>query len=312
MSRTAWLYHPDFLAHRTGPGHPENPRRLSVIVERVNASGLLNELTAMEPAIASRDTLLLAHDSAYVAWLEEAGASGRMFRADADTIGSPGTWPAALRAAGAVVTAVDAVLRGDVVRAFCAVRPPGHHAERDRAMGFCFLNNVAIGARHAQRRGLRRVAVLDWDVHHGNGTQHIFEEEASVLYVSLHQYPLYPGTGRACERGRGAGQNATLNVPMAPGSTDTDYLRTMEKEVLPTMERFAPEMIFISAGFDAHADDPLAAMRVTAEGFARMTEMTCALAVRVCGGRIVSVLEGGYHLPALAACVEAHIRALLS
>jgi acetoin utilization deacetylase AcuC-like enzyme len=217
----------------------------------------------------------------------------------------------AMLAAGAVLQAVDAVMSGSMVNAFCAVRPPGHHAARSTAMGFCLFNNVAIGARHAQHTyGVQRVAILDWDVHHGNGTQEIFYEDDSVLYASLHQYPSYPGTGGAGEQGRGRGLGATVNCPLPAGSDEAAYLNAFESTIMPALDRFKPELVMISAGFDAHRDDPLAQMRLTEDSFAQFTALVKGCAQTHAGGRIVSVLEGGYHLDALARSVESHLSVL--
>jgi acetoin utilization deacetylase AcuC-like enzyme len=216
-------------------------------------------------------------------------------------------------AAGGVVNAADAVARGEAGRAFCAVRPPGHHAERSNAMGFCFFNNVAIAAEYLRHQhGIERIAILDWDVHHGNGTQHYFEADPNVFFCSIHQHPdtLYPGTGYAEERGTGAGMGATLNVPMAPGSGDEEYRRAFETTILPALDRFRPEFLLISAGFDAHRADPLGHIKLSTEMFGWMTLHAMELARRHCGGRIVSVLEGGYDLTALADSVQAHLEVL--
>ena len=222
-----------------------------------------------------------------------------------DTCASGDSFDVALHAAGAALRAVDAVMTGEAVSAFCAVRPPGHHAERDEPMGFCLLNNAAIAARHAQRRhGADRVAILDWDVHHGNGTQHIFEEDPSVLYISLHQYPFYPGTGSRAEQGIGRGKGATLNVPLPAGTGEEGYRAAFHDEVLPALDDFRPALLIISAGFDAHRDDPLADMLLTDESYAEFTCLVKRFAPTV------SVLEGGYDLEALARSVEAHLRAL--
>lgn len=231
---------------------------------------------------------------------------------DADTIGCSATYAAACRAAGSVLTALDAVAAGRAANAFCAVRPPGHHAERDHAMGFCFFNHVAVGARYAQRSlGLTRIAILDWDLHHGNGTQHLFEDDPDVLYISLHQFPLYPGSGTRHERGMGTGLGATLNIPMAAGSTDTDYRNAFRDDVAPAIKAFAPDLLLISAGFDAHRDDPLGSVLLTEAGFADLTRQACEMASGSAKGRVVSVLEGGYNLDALAASVSAHLDVLM-
>jgi acetoin utilization deacetylase AcuC-like enzyme len=242
---------------------------------------------------------------------EHAG-SGGLFQEDADTVGSPATYDAALHAAGAVLNAVDAVMEGRAANAFCAVRPPGHHAERDRAMGFCFFNNVAIAARHLRdRHRLRRIAILDWDVHHGNGTQNAFYADPGVFYFSVHQFPHYPGTGRRSERGIAGGAGFTLNVPLRAGSGDEDYRRVFSGELRPAMDNFRPDFILISAGFDAHRDDPLSEMLLTEAGFRDLTDAVLDMAARYAEDRIVSVLEGGYNLDAAAASVEAHLRSLM-
>lgn len=307
---TAFLHDPLFLDHRTGWRHPEQPQRLKAILQRLQASPVWARLRQLAPRDATREEIAAVHATAYIDELAARCAAGGMFEVDADTVASPGTYAAACRAAGAVLTAIDAVLDGRVGNAFCAVRPPGHHAERDRAMGFCFFNNVAIGAAHARRRGLGRVAIVDWDVHHGNGTQHAFEADPTVLYISLHQFPLYPNSGRRHENGIGAGEGFTVNLPLAAGATDTDYTRVFREDVQPAIARFRPELILISAGFDAHRDDPLAGMQLTEEGFAEMTRALCAMAAEHARGRLVSVLEGGYNLDALAASVAAHLEVL--
>ncbi len=224
---------------------------------------------------------------------------------------SPGSYRAALQAVGGTLAAIDAVMDGRVANAFCAVRPPGHHAEPSRAMGFCLFNNVAVGARYAQQRyGLGRVLILDWDVHHGNGTQAAFYEDPTVLYVSLHQYPWYPGTGSAEEVGTGPGEGYTLNLPMAAGRGNDEYRTAFELRIQPAVREFSPDFVLISAGFDAHRDDPLAMMNVTEAGYRAMTESVKDWASTTAQGRIVSCLEGGYNLTALADSVEAHVRCL--
>lgn len=312
MVTTALLYHPVFLQHLTGPKHPERRQRLTVIMERLKSSGLLDRMLAVEPSPAPWEAITSIHDAAYVQDLERRCATLRAFLIADDTLASRGTYPAARLAAGAVISATDAVMDRRARNAFCAVRPPGHHAERDRAMGFCFFNNVAIGARHLQRRhGLQRVAIIDWDVHHGNGTERAFYDDPSVLYVSLHQFPHYPGSGRAHDRGLAAGKGYTLNLPMAAGSTGVDYLQAFAHDIRPAITVFKPEFILLSAGFDAHRDDPLSATLLTAEDFGAMTRQVVGLAEEHCGGRLVSVLEGGYDLSALADSVEAHVRELI-
>jgi len=311
-SGTAFLYHPGFQKHQTGWAHPEKRQRLTVILEGLKQAGLWDLL--LHPAVraATVADLTTIHDPLYVERIRTACEAGGLFEPDDVTIGSPGTYEAALTAAGAVLTALDAVIGGQAVNAFCAVRPPGHHAERDRAMGFCFFNNIAIGAKYLQRHhGIGRVAIVDWDVHHGNGTQQAFYDDPSVLYFSIHQYPLYPQSGRACETGSGGGKGFTVNCPLAAGATDTDYRLVFQNDLGPALERFRPEFILVSAGFDAHRDDPLAGMALTEEGFGDLTRLVMEMAAQHCGRRLVSVLEGGYDLNALASSVAAHVGALL-
>ncbi|MEI6564385.1 MAG: histone deacetylase [bacterium] len=311
MRNTAFVYHPVFLKHQTGWTHPEKRQRLTAILDQLKKSGLWEQLIHLEPSPAPIEAITRIHTPAYVESLRLACEAGGLFEPDDSTVGSPGTYEAALMAAGGVLSALDAVMSGHAQNAFCAVRPPGHHAMPDRAMGFCFFNNVAIGARYLQHRhGIRKVAIIDWDVHHGNGTQHAFYNDPSVFYFSLHQYPLYPHGGRACETGEGEGKGYTLNVPMPAGATDADYRRVFSQDLKPALDWFQPEFILISAGFDGHRDDPLASLCLTEQGFAELTQMVVTMAAEYCGNRLISVLEGGYHLPALAASVEAHIRAL--
>ncbi len=302
-----------FEAHDTGPGHPERPERLRSIRAALERSGLLARCRRVEPEPASDELLDLVHDPAYVAQAEAACAAGVRFLDSMDTAVCLASARVARLAAGSVVALARAVARGELSRGFAAVRPPGHHAERDRAMGFCLFNNVAIGARYVQRsEGASRVLVVDWDVHHGNGTQHMFEEDPSVLYVSVHQFPLYPGTGSSGERGRGPGLGTTVNRPLPPGAGDAEFLGALEEALLPAAERFRPDFVMISAGFDAHVADPLAGLRVTTGGFQAATSLVRQVADRHAQGRLVSVLEGGYDLAALAASVEAHVAELLA
>jgi acetoin utilization deacetylase AcuC-like enzyme len=308
MPQTAVAYHPACLDHDAGPGHPERPERLRGIMDRLAGSGLLARVLSLTPEPATLEAIARVHDREYVA--DVCNRSGP-FQAGPDTAGSAGTPRAARLAAGAAIAAVDAVMRGDVRRAFCAVRPPGHHAERGEARGFCFFNTIAIAARHLQAaHGVDRVAIIDWDVHHGNGTQNAFYEDPSVFYASVHQYPLYPGSGRRNESGSGAGRGFTLNVPLASGSTDSDYARVFRDEFEPAVRRFGPQFVLVSAGFDAHQDDPLGGMLVSEQGFGEMTSSVLRMAA-ACSGRVVSILEGGYDIRATAAASEAHVRALM-
>ncbi len=299
-----------YLLHDTGPGHPERSDRLRAIEQRLRASGAWDRLARIGSSVADLQWVGRVHDASYILSLERACAEG-VRQLDADTAISADSYQTALRAVGGTLLACDAVMRGETASAFCAVRPPGHHAERAHAMGFCLFNNVAVAARYLQDRyGLGRVVILDWDVHHGNGTQHIFEEDRSVLYISIHQWPLYPGTGAASEQGRGAGEGFTVNLPLPAGSGDDAYMAAFDRAEAE-MERFGPEFILISAGFDAHWRDPLAGMRVTDDGFRRMMRRMLECAGRLCNGRLVAVLEGGYDLEGLAASVEACLEEMM-
>lgn len=311
-ARTGFLTAPAFLAHDTGPAHPERPARLMAILERLGESGLGEELTCAEARSADRAWIERVHAPEYVSEVERAIARGERLLDEGDTVVSKGSWLAAATAVGAALGAADRVLAGEWRNAFVAARPPGHHALRARAMGFCIFGNVAVLARYLrEEHGLERVAILDWDVHHGNGTQAAFEEDPSVFFASMHQFPHWPGSGAASERGSGAGEGATLNCPLAPGSGDREWLAALEREVLPAIEAFRPQALLISAGFDAHEADPLSQARVSTEGFRAMTRLALELAERCCQGRTISVLEGGYELGALADSVQAHLEELL-
>ena len=313
MGTTGLVYHPAYLDHDMGAGHPESPNRLRAILQQLERSGTAERLRKIEPRKAEDEWITQIHSPSYVAALNtHRPASGRV-ALDADTSMSPGSLPAAYLAAGGALAAVDAIMRGDVEHAFCAVRPPGHHAENAMAMGFCLFNNVAIAARYVQKKyGLSRVLIVDWDVHHGNGTQHSFEQDPSILFFSTHQYPHYPGTGRATERGTGAGEGFTINVPMEAGDGDDEYHAIFLNVLLPAAETFKPEFVIISAGFDAHRDDPLASMGLTEAGYSDLTGLVVGIAKRHAQGRLLSALEGGYHLTALGASVAAHLKALLA
>ena len=309
MNRTPIVYSDHYLDHHTGP-HPETERRLVTIIEHLDAEGMLVDRPLLTPTNAPREAILGVHDAAYVDALERFCAAGGGWL-EPSTVVSAESFDVALLAAGGAIRAVDAVLTGEAMRVFALVRPPGHHATAETGMGFCLFNNVAIAAQYARGRyGLERVAIIDWDVHHGNGTNDIFYDDPQVLFVSTHQYPLYPGSGLARERGTGAGEGYTLNIPLPPRANDADYLRVFDELIGSLVLSYQPELLFVSAGFDAAQDDPLAEMLVSDEGFRQMAERVVAWADACCEGRIVALLEGGYDLAALARGVAVTLRVL--
>ncbi len=309
-STTALLVDPVFQGHITGPGHPESPRRLAAIHESLRT--VEEQCLRIEPRLASEAELLACHDEAYLQLAQREIEAGAPALSTGDTMVSADSWRIASLAAGGIMSAVDAVVTGKARNAFCAVRPPGHHAGPARGMGFCILNNIALAARYAQRKhGLAKVLVVDWDVHHGNGTQEIFDADPSVLFFDTHQHPWYPGTGGADEVGTGAARGTKINVPLPAGSGRKEIIEAYESKLLPAVARFQPEMVFVSAGFDSRIDDPLGKFTLTDEDFADMTRMVTALADQYAGGRLVSVLEGGYAPEDLASATLAHVRALL-
>lgn len=305
---TLLLHHPDFAAHRTAPGHPERPDRYRAVAAALSLPGfdaLVRETAEPAELAATR----YVHSNRYVDALEAARPQhGYVYLDGGDTMMEPSTWETALRGVGATLQAVDRVLAGDVQNAFVACRPPGHHAETERAMGFCLFNNISIGARHAQRKhGLMRVAIVDFDVHHGNGTQQIFYSDPSVLYASTHQMPLFPGTGAAAETGVGN----IFNSPLAPGDGGPELRAAFTDRIVPALQAFSPELIIVSAGFDAHERDPLGSLTMTTDDFGWVTRELMKSAEKLCDGRLVAVLEGGYDLQALADSVTAHVGELL-
>jgi acetoin utilization deacetylase AcuC-like enzyme len=301
---------PVFADHLTPPGHPERVERFAVM-QAVAAEFRRQGVAVEAPRVAREAELARIHGIEHVSLIKE--TAGRAVALDPDTFTSPRTWDAACMAAGAAVSAVEHVLdSGKGARACALVRPPGHHAERGRAMGFCFFNNIAIAAAHARALGLSRVAIVDIDVHHGNGTQWSFYDDPNVLFVSSHQYPYYPGTGAASDIGTGAGAGFTLNLPLSAGATDNDYEAVYARLALPVVSQFRPELILVSAGFDAHMDDPLAGMRLTTRYFGRLMQGIAEVADRCCDGKVVAVTEGGYDLGALAGSLRASIGALVN
>ena len=309
--RTVTLHYDPIHAQHDVAGHPEHPGRVSAVMEHLQAANETVRYRLSPSRAAIESELLLTHSSTHIDLIRRLDQSGGG-SIDPDTTVVPGSFAAAAHAAGSVLAAVDEVLGGEADASYCAVRPPGHHATRDRAMGFCLFNNVAVAASYARaHHGLKRLAIVDFDVHHGNGTQDIFWQDPDTLYVSLHQYPFYPGTGDWRERGGDRALGATVNVPLPAGSGDLDYLRTFDLLILPIVERFRPDMVLISAGYDGHRHDPLAAMELSAEAYGSVMSRLRILADRVSDGRIVAALEGGYNLEALAASVEGSIAALL-
>ncbi len=301
---TALITHKDCLGHVTPPGHPEQVARLDAVLGALEGIDLIR----VSAPFAAEDDLLRAHPAAHVAEIRARAPESGWVSLDADTHMAPGTLAAALRAAGGAIKAVDIVLSGEAQNAFVATRPPGHHAEREVAMGFCFFGNIAIAAKHAlEHHGLSRVAIVDFDVHHGNGTQDLVEDDGRIFFASTHQMPLYPGTGYASETGA---YDNVLNIPLADGAGSDTFRDVMTNHVLPAVAAHKPELLLISAGFDAHTRDPLAGMLLEDEDFAWATEQLCDLAAEHCGSKVVSCLEGGYDLGALASASAAHVRVL--
>jgi acetoin utilization deacetylase AcuC-like enzyme len=303
--QTAYITHPDCLRHEMGEYHPESPDRLRAIEDQLIASGLMPYLQRHDAPLATIEQLARAHHERYIEQIRELVPQSGLVNLDPDTAMNPYTWNAALRAAGAAVLGVDLVMARKAENAFCAVRPPGHHAEAGRAMGFCIFNNVAVGVTHAlEQHGLQRVAIMDFDVHHGNGTEDIFHDDPRVMLCSTFQHPYYPYSGAD------SGNDHIINVPLPAGTGGAEYRHAVSRHCLPALERFRPELVFFSAGFDAHRDDDMAQLRLVEDDYAWVTEQVKAVADRHAQGRIVSLLEGGYALHALGLSVLAHLRVL--
>ncbi|MEB3322732.1 MAG: histone deacetylase [Synechococcaceae cyanobacterium] len=299
--------------HDPGAGHPERPARFDAVVAGLQRAGLLQRCRVLPPREAGQEDLLLCHTPAYLEQVRQDVAAGRAELSTGDTALGPGSERAARRAVGGLLAAADALMAGEVGNAFAVVRPPGHHAGAGRGMGFCLYNNVAIAARHLQRRhGLERILIADWDVHHGNGTEAIFRRDPTVLFFSTHQSPLYPGTGAAAEHGEGPGEGFTLNCPLPAGSGGAEVLAAWREVLVPAAEAFAPQAVLVSAGFDSRQGDPLADFRLQDEDFAALTRLVLGIAGRHAAGRLLSALEGGYALEGLARAAAAHVGALVA
>lgn len=302
MARTGVVIDPRYMDHDTGPEHPERPDRIAVLLPVIDA--MAGAITRVAARPASADELALVHDPAYI---EAVAATQRQpgFAFDADTPTSPASYPVACLAAGGFLAVLEAVMSGEIDNGFALVRPPGHHAERDRAMGFCFFNNVAVGAQYLRRHhGMERILIVDWDLHHGNGTQHVFENDPGVLYVSTHQYPYYPGTGAIDEVGQHDGEGYTVNLAFPAGFGDSEYRQAFEAIIAPIARQYEPQFVLISAGFDAHVRDPLGGMAVTESGFGAMARCLLEVARDHCRGRCAAILEGGYDLTAIRTSVR--------
>ncbi|HEY1052660.1 MAG TPA: histone deacetylase [Prosthecobacter sp.] len=308
---TALLLDPIYQQHDPGPGHPESVQRHVAVTRALTEAGLVAKTQAIQPRAATVDEIALCHDRGYIATAKRDVEAGLDDLSTGDTSICPRSYDVAVQAVGGVLNAVDAVFGGKAANAFCAVRPPGHHARPAQGMGFCLFNNIAIAARHAQQRhGAQKVAIVDWDVHHGNGTQDIFYEDGSVLFFSSHQSPLYPFTGHADEKGMGKGKNCTLNCPFPARTGIQDIGAAFTDRLLPAIDAFKPDLILISAGFDSRIEDPLGQFRLTDEDFVTLTKLLLDTAKAHCQSRLVSVLEGGYNLKGLASAVTAHVQTL--
>lgn len=312
MTKTGLVYSERFLEHYAGDAHPERPDRISIIYENLRLNRIIEKVKIIEPEPVPLDLLRKIHNDDYIERVRESCQNEKRFLDSLDTGINKFSYQVALLAAGGVCKAIDEIMKGRVSNAFCAVRPPGHHAESDKAMGFCIFNNIAVGAKYLiENYHLKRVMIIDWDVHHGNGTQNIFYSDPRIFYISIHQFPHYPGTGSQFERGKKDGYGYILNFPMPPGAGDLDYLNIFRNKIFQQVNEFDPEFILVSAGFDAHMNDPLSMINLSFEGFKEMAKILKSLANSNCNGKILSVLEGGYHLNTLKRCVLDHISILL-
>jgi acetoin utilization deacetylase AcuC-like enzyme len=311
MKKTGFVYDEKYLLHDTGGYHPESPERLKAIYKRLSESGVLEQLIPIAAARANQRWIETVHSIHYIMRFDEACIYGFSEFEHPDNAICKDSSEVAYLAVGGVLAAIDQVMKGEVDNAFCAVRPPGHHAEVDKPMGFCYFNNVAIGARYLQKEyGLERVAIIDFDVHHGNGTQHVFDQDPSVFYYSIHEHPsfAYPGTGREFEVGIGEGDGYTVNSPVLPGRGDEEYRRMIMQDLVPAIKKFKPEFFILSAGFDAHESDLMSGTNLSTDGYDFVTEVILNLVKRFTDGRVISVLEGGYNLDVLPILVENHIK----
>ena len=308
--KTAFVYHPDYLNHDTGHGHPERPDRLRVSLAALQQSDVWEQLQHIDPTPANIEQIAYAHKPGYSEHIRQSCEAEIPLTYDTPVVQE--SYDIALLSIGGVLCAAEAVVTKKVINAFAMVRPPGHHATPGQSMGFCLFNNIAVTARYLQREhDVGKVAIVDWDVHHGNGTQDIFYEDESVFFFSIHQSPLYPGTGSRHEKGSGKAHGTTLNVPMPPESGDDEYITVFEDVLIPALQEFSPEFILISAGFDAHYLDPLSHINLTAEGFASLTDLVLNVADDIASGNVVSALEGGYSLEGISESVVAHVERLV-